>query len=526
MSESSQHSRVRIRVQRKKVDENGRKIPHHHRGGNKRSKVLLHKDGFVAPESIVSDSSEAQTVDPLTTNDIDTQDYLMKNNAEIQKRFKQNHYRFTRARTKVNRIHEKNAFKEEDDREFTCLEDDFQSPKIRYDNKFAGRGVYDTTTTQSGTTLDTVSSTNELFNLPTSSTETPIDPTGAPRSTQTFTSFVGTTLANDHTIITRTDDGEGDSLSELERKLKNKDPFQTYPELEAEMQLLYPQSRRMPTHSFDSADIVDPYEWMYNREISSIRDQLEVEDADDYSNQNSFKTRGVQQSVLKQNVPKRRRHDSESNTRTNTSEINTTYLSYPHHEQLKTDGLTTVSELVSATQGSAQYVEHENGQAYVEVSADHEVSKPRVRPHRGLSENESSLQSLSPSDQQQQQSSLISSSIVEDGTSTNTEQENNHIPTGMTTVSELVSATAGSAEFKDATNPEEGQLYVEFTATDQNPTTTTTTVTNNQSSVPYSYETETVSTAVEIPDSNTYSYEEEEEEEYEEEEIISSSTDN
>ena len=136
------------------------------------------------------------------------------------------------------------------------------------------------------------------------------------------------------------------------------------PELEAEMQLLYPQSRRMPTHSFDSADIVDPYEWMYNREISSIRDQLEVEDADDYSNQNSFKTRGVQQSVLKQNVPKRRRHDSESNTRTNTSEINTTYLSYPHHEQLKTDGLTTVSELVSATQGSAQYVEHENGQAY------------------------------------------------------------------------------------------------------------------------------------------------------------------
>ena len=524
MSESSHHTRVRVRVQRKKVDENGRKIPHHHHGGYKRSKVLLHKDGYVAPESIVSDTSGAQTVDPLTTNDIDTQDYLMKNNAEIQKPFKQNHYRFSRARTKVNRIHEKNAFKEEDDREFTCLEDDFQSPKIRYDNKFAGKGIYDTQTTESRTTLDTVSSsTNDLFNLPTSTSETPIDPTGAPRSSQTFTSFVGTTLANDQTVITRTNDGESDTLSQLERKLKNVDPFQTYPELEAQMQLLYPNSRRIPTHSFDSAELEDPYEWMYNKEITSIKDQLDVDDADDYANnQNSFKTRGVQQSVLKQNVPRRKRHDSESSSRTNTSEINTTYLQYNPQQ---TDGLTTVSELVSATQGSAQYIEHENGQVYVEVSADQEVSKPRVRPRRGLTDNESSLQSLSPQPEDKQQSSLMSSSIVED---TSSEHKDDHNHTGMTTVSELVSATAGSAEFKDATNSQEGQLYVEaeFTTTTDQTATTNTTTNNNQSSIPYSYETETTSTAVEITDNTSSYYEEEDEEDIEEEEIISSSTDN
>ena len=279
--------RIKVRVHRTKTDDDGSKIEHQHRHHDHSSKIYLHKNGIVAPESIAPLSTGDKTLEELNSSDLETINFLEKSS----KTYKKSHQRYEHPRTKVNRATAKNAFEDsDDDKTFTVLEEDFKPKFVGYSSKFAGKGVYDTTTIASSTTIDTRSTTSSYSNVvtrdlnaPTTTQTTHDDVTGAPRTSQSFTSFVGESLAEDTTKITDTS-VTPDSEMYIAKEIKKvaPDPFGIVDE-EFDYQKLYPSNRRQPTHSFDSSELKDPFDFVYNREITSINDELEVEEYKDYA---------------------------------------------------------------------------------------------------------------------------------------------------------------------------------------------------------------------------------------------------
>lgn len=405
----SERSKIRVKVPRKKYDENGNEIPHVHHHHSENKKIVKHSDGRISRKTETSTYDTGITVDPMTTSDITYEMFDKMNQKPKEKPTKVSHQRYTRDRTKVNTVGKIKHFQydsSDEDKLFTQLDPDYEAPVIKYNNIFVGKGHFDTVTTSSASTIESAASTQEVVSRDLS-TPSP-DQTKEPRTSQSFTSFIGAENAQ----ITQFTSLPDDSDNPRPRAFDKSDPFKVVDDRDTK--LLYPEGRGIPTHSFDSSQYEDPFNWLYKGRVTSLND-INNDNADDNTSNNSGSFLGDayikgnafsprKSSSSSRSVKEKQR--SESNTTTSTTEdVSSEYLNYngnlqsvssnmeslhspePKQRNQNVDqklvSMTTVSELISATQGSADYVEatrsdDKRAEKYVEAtkSMDSHVEMP------------------------------------------------------------------------------------------------------------------------------------------------------
>ena len=389
---SQEKKKIRVRVSRKKYDENGNLIPHHPK-----------------------------------TAELTTMQYE-------DKQYKQPKERLLRKRRKKNTIHLEEIEDPEHD-EF----DEVRGRKINYFSKFMGKTGFDTITESN--TFDPIDTASSSY-VPT--LETVEDKTGGPRTEQTFTSFVGTTIANDPS---ETSSGFG-SDSWAPRPYVDREALKNpFPEIdEEELQKLYPQSRKIPTHSFDSSAVEDPFSWIKHREISSINQvQINTGDEDEFNNNNDNN---------KQNGRNRRRGDA--------SNMRNRGLYYNDSDTFGKLNRLTKKPLKKMNLNGAHTIDNPTGTPTF-------VTIPSTNIIEQIEEEEEIIE--------------VYNSL---STTSNTITSTSGTGTGAFTSGVLVSATIGSAEFKETSDLAKGEPYLQLTQTATNTVDTNDKENDNGITVPTS----------------------------------------
>lgn len=407
----SERSRVRVKVHRNKYDENGQRIPHVHKHHTENQKFVQHSDGKISKKTDTSTYDTGVTVDPITTSDLTFEMFENPNfSTKKQKPTKASYQRYTRRRTKVNTVGKIKHFDDSSDEGtiFTELEPKFEAPVIKYGHKFSGKGMFDTTTASSASTIESLPTTTDVVSRDIN-TPTP-DQTNVPRTSQSFTSFMGTDLAK----ITQFTQLPEDPENPRKREFDKSDPFKVAPP-NYNSKDLYPEGRGIPTHSDEIIDPEQAYRWIYRKQVTSLNDigddNLEVIENDNNSNTNSGSFFG--DSYIKSNAfsprnsvssrsPKKI-EDESTKTETQTATYSSAYLQYneqytSNKEQPESqvitevketnDPLTTVSELISATAGSAEYVEARTGEQNAENYVEQTKSDHKFDSHVEMSDDE------------------------------------------------------------------------------------------------------------------------------------------
>lgn len=230
---TTESSKKRVRVPRK-LGPDGQPLPHRH---EHKSRVMKHSNGRIAPTTEYSETSNASEVFPATTYDVNStisSVSITKTNDKQAKRDKKEHSRVKKWRrahvdplsvlpnNKPLHIFENLKDLETIDSSrgdpFRDLEKDKKFDPTMRKSKFMGHGIADTTT-YSGSELESVD--------PDITTITYSDVEGGPRTSQSFTSFMGpSTTAT--TIPTTTTEPSVIPIEKGEMTLKKKmklDPF-------------------------------------------------------------------------------------------------------------------------------------------------------------------------------------------------------------------------------------------------------------------------------------------------------------
>ncbi|EAY06589.1 hypothetical protein TVAG_069590 [Trichomonas vaginalis G3] len=239
--------KVRVRVQRRKYDSNGNEIPHNHQHSSTKD------SNNSTTTNQTTNTLTSQTLVPATTNDLTT----LNLNTQNQLPEKQSNVRLTRRRKKVNTVGKKKHFEEiDEDGNFTEIDENTYEPAlIRYNSRFVGKGPFDSTT-YTESTIETGAE---------QTMETEVEKTAVPRTTQSFTSFVGTALAHE----SRTGEEE-DSEAEVQKYVPR--DFDTFGLAEdRDLSYLYPKPEQKKPNA----------EWLKKEQPAklnqfSAKDDLEV----------------------------------------------------------------------------------------------------------------------------------------------------------------------------------------------------------------------------------------------------------
>lgn len=241
--------KIKVRVARPKFDEFGNEIPHVHRHSSS-TKVYKHKNGRIRREESQEPSTDAQTLHPATTNDVTS--------LTVTEDRKDRYIRYKKDHSRQNKIHY--AVKPESSSSDDEI-DDLKPEKISRYSRFLAKQPWDTLT--SSNTYEHVGrSTIESHTTTIETSDDDVE--GPPRTSQSFTSFMGSTAARTHTNTIDTDP----SVIPVHKGSILEDPFNIVNQEDS--QPLYPASRRIPTHTLCSDELRDPFDELFISKIGNV----------------------------------------------------------------------------------------------------------------------------------------------------------------------------------------------------------------------------------------------------------------
>lgn len=445
----SEKAKIRVRVHRKKYDENGNIIPHRHEH-RRSTKVYKHRNGRIAREDKIPFSFAAESVRTVNPDSLDT---LTEDPPK-----KKSYMRLKRVRTKVNYVKYPEV-KVNSDEEFPELRNKIVPHEISHYNRFICRQPFVSDSYSSTLTPKSHDTTPKV--------ETTVsDVTGPPRLSQSFTSFMNSSEATTRADTTQSNHAEDKTNKDKSHVCDNtsKDPFK-YDAMK-ELPNLYPESKRGPLHKPDVEDSHSDFYKNYTpkliENVPSTSKFIQLDQAldDDYGFQDEL--RRLQGNIHNPYVEAkiRRYHDSRSQSYSSKAEEDASNQfesakSFSNSGRFKNADIASAGQIATCSAGQADFVEASAADPYAENYIELMSSNMMTKPHTG---EQGSLNSTGKGTIEEYEYAYEEENEEEDDHDNATPAPQS--PT-MITVSELISASINSAQYVEVFDSQIGSTYIE-----------------------------------------------------------------